>query len=181
MQNIRSFEQHHPRIGEDVYIDPGALLIGDVQIGNQSSVWPMTVIRGDINRIEIGERTNIQDGSVLHVTHASPYATEGFPLFIGDDVTVGHKACLHACRIEHHCLIGMGAIVLDGAHLPPYTLLAAGSLVAPGKTLEGGYLWSGTPAKKNRLLRDKELEYLDYSAKYYAELGKRHLLQLTQK
>jgi len=171
---IRSFDGHSPIIAPTAYIDPLAVVIGQVRLGAYASLWPMVVVRGDINQITIGARTNIQDGSVLHVTHQGRYAPSGYPLTIGEQVTVGHHAILHACTIEHHCLIGMGSIVLDGAVLPPYTLLAAGSLVSPHKVLEGGYLWRGQPAKKIRALEEDERAYFDYSTDYYVALGQRH-------
>ncbi len=113
--NIRSHAGQHPRIAVGVYIDPASVIIGDVEIGEGSSVWPMTVIRGDIHRIRIGARTSVQDGSVLHVTHAGPYNPNGFPLIIGDDVTIGHKVMLHGCTIGNRILIGMAAVIMDGA------------------------------------------------------------------
>ena len=140
----------------------------------------MTVIRGDVNFIKIGKRTNIQDASVLHVTHASnEYSIKvtdtqiGYPLVIGDDVTVGHKALLHACSIGNRVLIGMGSIIMDGVIIEDETIVAAGSLVPPKKTLEGGYLWVGSPAKKARPLTDKERKYLKYSAEHYVRLKER--------
>lgn len=172
---IRDFESHTPDVHPSAYIDETALVSGEVKIGEESSVWPMTVIRGDVNHIQIGDRTNIQDASVLHVTHASTeYTTEtGYPLIIGDDVTVGHKALLHACTIGNRCLIGMGAIVMDGVVVEDETIIAAGSLVTPRKTLESGFLWSGSPARKTRELTDKEKVYLKYSAEHYVRLKKR--------
>lgn len=172
---VRSFESSMPQIDSSAYIDSTALVSGDVQIGADSSIWPMSVVRGDVNYIRIGERTNIQDGSVLHVTHASrEYTTEsGFPLIIGNDVTVGHKALLHACTIGDFCLIGMGAIVMDGVIIEDETLVAAGSLVTPGKHLEAGYLWTGSPARRQRPLTDKEKRYLRYSAEHYVRLKNR--------
>ena len=171
MADIRAFDGHTPRIDKNAWVDGSAIVIGDVKIGAGSSIWPMTVVRGDIHRIRIGERTNIQDGSVLHVTHASAFNPEGYPLIIGDDVTVGHKVMLHGCEIQHHCLIGMGAIIMDGALVEPYTIVAAGSLVPGGKVLEGGHLWRGSPAKKARELTDSEREYLDYVAGNYVKLA----------
>lgn len=172
--NIRPFENIVPKLDSSVYIDPTALVIGDVKMGKDSSVWPMSVIRGDVNSITIGKCTNIQDGSVLHVTHASPeYTTEaGYPLIIGDNVTVGHKALLHACTIADQVLIGMGAIIMDGAVIEKETIIGAGSLVPPRKTLQSGYLWMGSPAKKIRPLTDKEKAYLVYSAEHYVRLKK---------
>lgn len=171
MADIRSFDGHTPSIAQDAWIDDSAVVIGDVEIGDGSSIWPMTVVRGDIHRIRIGARTNIQDGSVLHVTHASAFNPGGYGLTIGDDVTVGHKVLLHGCEIGHHCLIGMGAIVMDGAVIEPYNIIAAGSLVSEGKVFESGFLWRGTPARKVRELTDSEREYLDYVAGNYVRLA----------
>lgn len=172
---IRDFEHHSPDIHPSVYIDDSAVVIGQVSIGEASSVWPLTVIRGDIQRISIGQRTNIQDGSVLHVTHGSEFylEPEGYPLTIGDDVTIGHKAVLHACTINNRCLIGMGAIVLDSAIVNSEVIVGAGSIVPPGKELKSGYLWLGSPVKRVRELSAKEQQFLQYSAKYYTELAKR--------
>lgn len=167
---IRHFKDSYPIIADDVYIDPTAVVIGEVSIGAQSSIWPMAVLRGDINYIKIGARTSIQDGAVLHVTHASVYNPQGFPLVIGDNVTVGHQAVLHGCTIGNRCLIGIGAKVLDGATLADEVLLGAGSLVPPGKHLEGGYLWLGAPARKIRPLTEQEREFFSYSAAHYAKL-----------
>ncbi len=174
---IRKFESHTPHIHESAYIDETALVSGEVDIGEESSVWPMSVIRGDVNYIKIGKRSNIQDGSVLHVTHDPNTHTEeaglkqtGYPLIIGDDVTIGHKALLHACEIHDRVLVGMGAIVMDGTVVEEETIIAAGSLVPPRKTLESGYLWVGNPARKSRELTDKEKQYLKYSADHYVRL-----------
>ncbi|NOX09049.1 MAG: gamma carbonic anhydrase family protein [Gammaproteobacteria bacterium] len=174
MKNIREFEGKTPILAEGVYIDPTALVIGDVEIGKNSSVWPMVVIRGDIHSIRIGARTNIQDGSILHITHDSEYAPGGFPLTIGDDVTVGHQVVLHACTIEDRCLIGMSATVLDGAVVRAGAMVGAGSLVPPGKDLEGGYLWLGSPVRRARELTMKENNFLQYSADNYVRLKDRY-------
>ncbi|MCV6637748.1 gamma carbonic anhydrase family protein [Candidatus Albibeggiatoa sp. nov. NOAA] len=171
---IRPFENLTPNVADSAYIDPQAVVIGDVTVGEQASIFPMAVARGDIHRIEIGARTNVQDGSILHVTHDSAYCPGGLPLIIGEDVTVGHQVTLHACTIGHHCLIGMGSVVLDGAVLEPYVLLGAGSLVSPHKTLEGGFLWRGSPAKKIRPLTEKEMQYFEYSAQNYVKLAQRY-------
>ncbi len=171
---IRSFLDWTPQIDTTAWIDEQATVIGQVTIGGDSSVWPQVVIRGDIHRIEIGERTNIQDGSVLHVTHDSHYSPGGSPLLIGDDVTVGHNATLHACTIGNSCLIGMGSIVLDNAVLEDGVMLGAGALVPPGKRLEGGFLWVGSPARRVRPLTDEEREYLQYSARHYVKLVRQH-------
>jgi carbonic anhydrase/acetyltransferase-like protein (isoleucine patch superfamily) len=177
---IRKFENHFPKIHPTAYIDETALVSGEVEIGEDSSVWPMTVIRGDVNYIKIGKRSNIQDASMLHVTHAPNEHSEkigaaqtGYALVIGDDVTVGHKAMLHACTIGDRVLVGMSATVMDGVIVEDETIIAAGSLVPPRKTLESGYLWVGNPAKKSRELTDKEKKYLKYSAEHYVRLKDR--------
>ena len=171
---IRKFENFTPKIDAAAFIDETAVVTGDVKIGVDSSVWPMCSIRGDIHSIRIGERTNIQDGSVLHVTHDSEYAPGGHALEIGNDVTVGHNVVLHACTIEDECLIGMGAIVLDGALVQRGAMVGAGSLVPPGKMLDSGYLWLGSPVKRARELSDKEKAFFKYSARHYVELKDRH-------
>jgi len=161
-------------VASGVFIDETAVVIGDVEIGADSSVWPTSVIRGDVNFIRIGERTNIQDGSILHVSHDGPYKPGGSPLVIGDDVTVGHKVVLHACTVEDCCLIGMGSVVLDDAIIESGSLLGAGSLVNPGKRIESGYLWLGQPARRVRALSEKEKAYLKYSAEHYVRLQQRY-------
>ncbi len=173
--SIRSFQGITPKIDSTAYIDEQAAIIGDVTIGADSSIWPMVAIRGDVQRITIGARTNIQDGAVLHVTADNQYNPGGFPLIIGDGVTVGHNAILHACTVENYALIGMGATVLDGAVVQSKALLGAGSVVSPGKVIEGGYLWLGTPAKKVRELTEEELAYLEFSARHYVDLKNRHM------
>jgi len=172
---IRKFKKITPTIGSNCYIDPSAVIIGDVVIGDHCSVWPMSVIRGDVNFIRIGNNTNIQDGSVLHVSHAGKLNPEGAALRIGNNVTVGHKVILHACEIGDFCLIGMGSIVMDEAILEKQVMLGAGSLVPPGKTLTSRHLWLGSPVKKVRPLSKQEIEYLEYSAKHYIHLKKRYL------
>lgn len=171
---IRDFEKHRPRIATSAFIDETAVVIGDVEIGDDVSVWPTSVVRGDVNSIRIGAKTNIQDGSVLHVTHDSEHAPGGYPLLIGEGVTVGHRVILHACTIGDYCLVGMGATVLDGAILEDKVMLGANSLVSPGKVLEGGYLYLGSPARKVRRLRDSELAWLEYSAAHYVVLKNRY-------
>ena len=172
---IRPFEGITPTIDKSAYVDEQSAVIGDVHIGADSSIWPMAVLRGDVNKIRIGARTSIQDGTVGHVTHDHPGEPGGHPLLVGDDVTVGHNVTLHGCTIGNKCLVGMGSTVLDGAVLEEGVFLAAGSLVPPGKTLEGGFLWVGSPVKKARPLNDGEKEWLGYSAQHYARLkGKYH-------
>jgi len=173
--SIRSHGGVHPKIADDVYIDPDSVVIGDVGIGAGSSVWPMTVIRGDIHRIRIGERTSVQDGSILHVTHAGPYNPDGFPLIIGDDVTIGHKAMLHGCTIGNRILIGMAAVIMDGAIVHNEVIIAAGTLVPPGKVLESGYLYKGNPARQARPLTEKELTCFNYTSKRYVDLARAYI------
>ena len=167
---IRSFRDITPTIGENTYIDDSAVVIGDVEIGANSSVWPLTVIRGDINKIRIGDSTNIQDGSVLHVTHRGEFSPEGAELHIGNEVTIGHKVLLHGCRIGNRCLIGMGSIVTDNAIIEDEVIVGSGSLVPPGKVLESGFLYFGNPAVQKRALTENELKYLSYVADHYTLL-----------
>lgn len=168
--SIRPFKNILPKIDPSAYIDESAAVIGDVIIGKDSSIWPMVAARGDVQKITIGARTNIQDGSVLHVTADNEFNPGGFPLIIGDDVTVGHGAILHACTIGNFCLIGMGSTILDGSVIQDEVMIAAGSVVAPGKTLESGYLYLGSPARQARPLKDKEKEYLHFSSQHYVKL-----------
>lgn len=173
--SIRSHAGLYPKIADGVYIDPDSIVIGDVEIGAGSSVWPMTVIRGDIHRIRIGERTSVQDGSILHVTHAGPFNPDGFPLIIGDDVTIGHKAMLHGCTIGNRILIGMAAVIMDGVVVQDEVIIAAGTLVPPGKVLESGYLYKGNPARQARPLSDKELSFFNYTSKRYVDLASKYI------
>ncbi len=175
MKNIRTFQGIAPIVDDTVLVDDTALVIGDVHIGKDSSVWPMTVVRGDVNKIRIGQRSNIQDSSVIHVTHPHEDMPEGHAVQVGDNVTVGHKVILHGCTVGDHCLVGMGSTIMDGAVLEPFVLLGAGSLVSPGKVLGGGYLWLGSPVRKVRPLSDEERKWIKYSAQHYVDLKGRHL------
>ena len=171
---IKPFESHQPDIHPQAFVHETAFVNGRVSIGEDASIWPMVVVRGDINDIHIGARSNIQDGSVLHVTHDSRFSKPGGEsLEIGEEVIVGHNVTLHGCKLHDRCLIGMGAIVLDGAVVESEVMVAAGALVPPYKTLESGYLYVGNPAKKSRRLKDSELEFLGYSAQHYVKLAKR--------
>ena len=172
---IRVFNGITPTVAATAYIDDTALVLGSVVVGDDSSLWPMAVARGDVHTITIGRRTNIQDGSVLHVTQDNEFNPGGYPLVIGDDVTVGHNVTLHACTVEDLCLIGMGSTILDGAIIRSRVMVGAGSLVTPGKELESGYLYLGSPAKKIRPLSERELAYLPFSADHYVKLKNRHL------
>lgn len=176
--NIRIHNTHTPRVGERVMIDPTALVIGDVEIGDDSSIWPMTVVRGDMHRIRIGARCSIQDGSVLHITHAGPFNKDGWPLSIGDDVTVGHKVVLHGCHIGNRVLVGIGSIVMDGAIVQDDVVIGANTLVPPGKTLHSGYLYTGSPVRQARALGEKEMDYFCYSAHNYVKLKDAYLKSL---
>jgi len=167
---IRSYRDKTPSIGKGSYIDESAVVIGDVTLGENCSVWPLTVMRGDINSIRVGDNTNIQDGSVLHVTHRGEYSPEGAELIIGDEVTVGHKALLHGCRIGNQCLIGMGSIITDNAVIEDRVIIGSGSLVPPGKLLESGFLYLGNPVQQKRPLSERELEYFPYVAKHYVTM-----------
>ncbi len=174
--NIRSFQGHEPVLGERVYVDPAATVIGRVELGDDVSIWPGCVVRGDVNYIRIGDRTNVQDGTVVHVSHDGPYTQPGgFPTEIGTDVTIGHGAIVHACRIGNYCLIGMGARILDGAVIEDHAFVGAGALVAPGKVVRSGELWLGNPARMARKLSDAELEQLRYSAGHYVRLKDMYL------
>jgi len=172
---VRKFNDQQPRIGQSVYIDESAVVIGDVTLGDDVSVWPTTVIRGDVESIRIGDGTNVQDGAVLHVSHAGKFSPEGHPLTIGKGVTIGHRAVVHACTIGNYCLIGIGAIIMDDAVLDDYVMLGAGALVPPGKKLESGYLYVGSPARQARPLKETEKEFLEYSCQQYIQLKNEYL------
>ncbi|MGL6262236.1 gamma carbonic anhydrase family protein [Vibrio sp. WXL210] len=169
MTSLRSYKGIAPQIGKGVYIDETSVLVGDIVLDDDSSIWPLVAARGDVNHIHIGKRTNIQDGSVLHVTHKNAENPNGYPLIIGSDVTIGHKVMLHGCEIHDEVLVGMGAIVLDGAVVESQVMIGAGSLVPPGKRLESGYLYIGSPVKQARPLSKEELAFLKRSANNYVE------------
>ncbi len=172
---LRRYKNFVPNLGARVYVDSMALVLGQIELGEDVSIWPFVAARGDVNRIVIGARTNIQDNSVLHVTHDGRYTPGGSPLIIGSDVTIGHGAILHACTIEDACLIGMGAVVLDKAHVGKHSLIAAGSVLSPGKIVEPGSMWRGNPARFVRHLSDVEIESLYYSATNYVKLKDEYL------
>lgn len=173
--NIRTYRNISPTLGARVYVDAAAVVIGKVTIGDDSSIWPTAVVRGDVNTITIGARTSIQDGSVLHVTHDGPHAPGGRALTIGSDVTVGHRVMLHACTIGNTCLIGMGSILLDDVVTEDFVMIGAGSIVTPGKRLESGGLYVGSPARRVRDLKPKEIEFLTYSAAHYVKMKDEYL------
>lgn len=173
--SIRPFQNKYPTLGARVYIDPQACVIGDACLDDDVSVWPMAVIRADVNSIRIGKACSIQDGAVLHVTHDGPFTPGGRVLHLGQGITIGHKAVLHACTIEDYCLVGMGALLLDAVHVEHHVMIAAGSIVPPGKVLKSGYLYLGNPAKAIRPLTEKEMEQLEYSAAHYVRLKEKYL------
>jgi carbonic anhydrase/acetyltransferase-like protein (isoleucine patch superfamily) len=176
-KNIYRFMQERPRLGARVFIDPSAHVSGAVTLADDVSVWPMAVLRGDVNRIAVGARSNIQDGCVLHVTHESSAQPDGRALRVGADVTVGHAAILHACTIGDRCLVGMGAIVMDGAMLEPDSLVAGGAVVTPGTVVPSGTLWRGNPARQARELSTEEIAYHAYSAAHYVRLKNLYLAE----
>jgi carbonic anhydrase/acetyltransferase-like protein (isoleucine patch superfamily) len=177
---IRPWKGATPTLGERVYIDPASLVLGDVTMGDDSSVWPMAVVRGDMHRIRIGARVSVQDGSVLHITHASDFNPGGHPLTIGDDVTIGHKAILHGATLGSRILVGMGAIVMDGAVVEDEVIIAAGAVVTPGKRLESGYVYAGNPAKALRPLKEKERAFFPYTAGNYVRLKDDYLAAMGE-
>ncbi len=173
--NVRPYLDFHPELGARVFVDPSAVVIGKTTLAADVSIWPGAIVRGDVNTIAVGERSNIQDGSVLHVTHAGEYAPGGRGLVVGTDVTVGHRVVLHACTVGNYCLVGMGSIVLDGAVLEDYVMVGAGSVVAPGKRLETRGLYVGSPARRMRDLSEREISFLPYSAAHYVKLKDEYL------
>lgn len=178
MPGLRPYRGVLPKLGARVYVDPAATVIGDVELGDDVSIWPGAVLRGDVERIRVGARTNVQDGAVLHVTHDGPYTPGGAPCLIGADVTIGHGAVIHACTLGDCSLVGMHATVLDGAVVGRHAFVGAGALVAPGKVVGEGELWIGNPARCVRRLGDAEIEALRYSARHYVELKDEYLAEL---
>ncbi|MDU4356785.1 gamma carbonic anhydrase family protein [Phytobacter diazotrophicus] len=177
---LRPYRNLYPQVGEKVMVDATSVVIGNVRIADDVGIWPLVVIRGDVNYVEIGARSNIQDGSVLHVTHKSSYNPEGNPLIIGEDVTVGHKVMLHGCIIGNRVLVGMGSILLDGAVIEDDVMIGAGSLVPQNKRLESGYLYLGSPVKQIRPLKEEEIAGLKYSANNYVKWKDEYLAQDNQ-
>ncbi|UJF17567.1 gamma carbonic anhydrase family protein [Vibrio sp. SS-MA-C1-2] len=174
MNNIRQFLDYTPTIADSAYIDSAATIIGEVNIGEQCSIWPSVVIRGDVNSVSIGHQTNIQDGSIIHVTRAEKRGNDSEATIIGDYVTVGHSVNLHGCTIKDHVLIGIGTTILDGAVVNRNVVIGAGSLVPPRKILESGFLYFGNPVKKARELTAEEIQFLTQSGDNYVALGKQY-------
>lgn len=171
---IRSFNGKQPKVPESAFVDESAAVIGDVVLGEDASIWPQVSVRGDLLTITIGRGTNIQDCSTLHTTEYPKDSGEGSPLIIGDEVTIGHGVILHGCEIKNNCLIGMGSIVLDNSIIEPWVFLGAGSLVPPGKVLESGYLYVGSPAQKVRPITDHERKIIKENAEHYVKIKNRY-------
>lgn len=162
-----------PKIAESVFVAPTATVIGDVQIGAETNIWFGVTIRGDVNRVRIGKRTNIQDGTVCHVTYKDG------PLTIGDNVTIGHSAVIHACTLQDMSFVGMGAVVMDGVVVESGAMVAAGAVVPPGKVVRKGEIWAGVPARLFRAMTQEEIDYLPWSAEHYVRLGQQYIQEMN--
>ncbi|WP_040726905.1 gamma carbonic anhydrase family protein [Thiomicrorhabdus sp. Kp2] len=173
---IRRYKSFIPQVAQTAWVDECAVVIGRTVLSEEVGIWPNATLRGDVNDIVIGARSNIQDGAVVHTTHESDIS-KGSKCIVGKDVTVGHNAVLHGCIIEDECLIGMGAVVLDNAVVQKHVLVGANSLVPPGKVLESGYLYVGSPVKQARPLTDKEIAFFKYSAAHYVKLKNEYQAQ----
>ena len=170
-KNIRPYLDHHPEIDATCYIDDLSVVIGEVSLAENISVWPFAVIRGDVNYIKIGKNSNVQDHAMLHVSHKNAAKPNGSPLIIGEDVTIGHHVTLHGCTVGNRVLIGINTIVLDDVIIEDDVMIGAGSLVPPRKVLKSGYLYVGSPVQQVRPLTEKELEFLPYSAQNYVKVA----------
>jgi carbonic anhydrase/acetyltransferase-like protein (isoleucine patch superfamily) len=171
---LRPYRGITPTLGSGAWVDPSAIVIGDVELGEDVSIWPFVLIRGDVNRIRIGARSNVQDGSMIHVSRPFPGNEAGWPTILGEDVVVGHKVALHGCRIADRVLVGIGAIVLDGVEVGSDVIIGAGSVVTPGKQLEPGYLYVGNPARRSRELTPQEIARIPRMARDYVALKKEY-------
>ncbi|KXJ60865.1 MAG: gamma carbonic anhydrase family protein [Alteromonas sp. Nap_26] len=174
---LRTYKLIAPTLGERCYVDESSVIAGDVILDDDASIWPLVAARGDVNHIRIGKRSNVQDGTVLHVTRKSAQNPNGFPLIIGEDVTVGHKCMLHGCELGNRILVGMGAIIMDGVIVEDDVFIGAGTLVPPNKRLESGYLYVGNPMQKKRPLKESEIAFLKQSAVNYVLLKDEYLAQ----
>jgi len=177
--NLRPYKGVFPNVKDSNYIDSSAVIVGDITLAEDVSIWPLVAARGDVNTITIGERSNIQDGSVLHVTHKNKDNPKGYPLIIGTDVTIGHKCMLHGCTLGNRILVGMGTIILDNSIIEDDVFIGAGSLVPPNKTLVSGYLYVGNPVKQVRPLKDSEMAFLKKSALNYVNYKNDYLNELN--
>ncbi len=175
--SIRAYRDQLPALGDRVFVDASAVVIGDVTLGDDTGIWPQSAVRGDVNSICIGDRTNVQDGAILHCSRRSPKVPQGHPLNIGDDVSVGHGAILHGCRLADRIIVGMGAIVMDDARVDSDVIIAAGSLVTPGKHLESGWIYAGSPARPLRALTPEDLELILENARSYVGLKDQQLAE----
>lgn len=173
---IRKYKGIVPQMAKSAWVDESAVVIGKCVLAEDVGIWPNATLRGDVNDIKIGARSNIQDGAVVHTSHESD-VSKGSKCLVGEDVTVGHNAVLHGCIIENECLIGMGAVVLDNAVVQKHVLVAANALVPPGKVLESGYLYVGSPVKQARPLTEKELAFFKYSAAHYVKLKNEYVAE----
>lgn len=178
--STRPYRNVTPTLGRGAWIDPTACVIGDVELGEDVSIWPFVLIRGDVNRIRIGARSNVQDGSMIHVSRPHPGNEAGWPTILGEDVVIGHKVCLHGCRLADRVLVGIGAIVLDGVEVQSDVMIGAGSVVTPGKVLESGYLYVGSPARRSRELRPDEIARIPKMARDYILLKREYESQLDR-
>jgi carbonic anhydrase/acetyltransferase-like protein (isoleucine patch superfamily) len=174
INNLRTYQGHFPQIDAQAYIDPSAIIIGQVSIGANSSIWCNSVLRGDVSYIKIGNNSNIQDLTMLHVSHENLPFNQEIGLTIGDNVTIGHNCCLHACYLEDNVFVGMGTTILDNAYLEKNVMVGAGSLIPPNKRLETGYLYFGNPIKQIRKLSAQEIEHINYSAQHYVKIANQH-------
>ncbi len=174
---LRPYKGISPTLHGGAYVDPAAVVIGDVELSEDCSVWPLVVIRADVNKVRIGNRTNIQDGTVIHESRPRLNSPEGYATLIGEDVTVGHKAMLHGCTIGNRVLVGMGAILLDGAIVEDDVIIGAGTLVTPGKRLQSGFLYTGSPARQIRPLHDDEINHFVQMAQDYIELKNDYMIE----
>lgn len=175
--SIRAYKGIYPKIAKTVYVDESSVLVGDISIGENSSIWPLVAARGDVNTITIGNNTNIQDGTIVHVTRKSASNPDGYPTVIGNDVTIGHQCMLHGCILGNRILVGMGAIIMDGAIVGDEVFIGAGALVPPNKKLESGFLYVGQPCKQARPLNDAEIAFLKTSADNYVILKDEYLAE----
>ena len=176
---LLTFGGRTPRIDPTAFVAPGARLIGDVEIGSEASVWYNCVLRGDVNRIRIGARTNIQDGSVVHVDSPHPGRKQGHATIIGEEVLIGHLAMVHGCVLHDRAFVGLGAIVMDGCEIESDAMLAAGAMLTPGRVIPSGQLWAGRPAKYVRDLRGDETEAVRHGVAHYVELARMHAAALS--
>ena len=175
---IKAYKGITPSIGDNVYIEESAVLYGEIELDTDVSIWPLVAARGDVNHIRIGARTNIQDGTILHVTRKSAHNPQGFPLIIGQDVTVGHQCMLHGCTLGDRILVGMGSVVMDGVIVEDDVFIGAGSVVPPNKTLKSGFLYVGNPVKQIRELNQGERDFLAQSAINYVLLKDEYIAML---